>query len=163
MPVDYVTTDDAGSPTLDHGFSYVVLHELAHVLDVRSHFLAVGREVVGPADVNPNNLTATWSASSAWRAAVAGSPCAVSEYATTSFVKDFAESVVAYFMFYKVRAADFRAYAGEERTAREVRAQFRRALHDRLGRRFGLLHRLMHDRFDAVPELWEPPAPSRPE
>lgn len=155
LPVDYVVADSAGEPRLTGSTPTVLLHELAHVLDNRA---GVGDGTY--VEVSGSPESGDWSSSAPWRSAIAESPCAVSEYATTNALEDFAESVVAWFLFYRARTARFyrnwhdvdTGREWREDVTRESRAPYRRALKERLGRRFALLNRLMHDRFDPLPE-----------
>lgn len=63
---------------------------------------------------------------------MAESPCAVTEYALTNEIEDFAASVEFYFAYYAGR--------------RVLEPAVRSAMRERLGKRFGLLQKLMHTR-----------------
>ena len=106
------------------------MHEFAHALDAASTYPNILNGCT-PAD---DATECMWSASDAWQRAIADSPCAVSVYAQTNDLEDFAESVEAWFAYYQGRG--------------RLDSQTRSALRERLGKRFGLLNRLMHGRFD---------------
>ena len=109
-----------GNTPSHRNFEELLIHELAHVMD------AYAAHAQG---------TLRWSSSTRWHDAMAESPCAVSTYAETSPGEDFAESVVAWFAFYGARGG---VLAGDDR----------RRIRHRLGRRFAVLNRMMHGRFE---------------
>ena len=119
--------DDAHSPkpTLAIGFERMLIHELAHILDYYQRDARTG------ADADTATL---WSDTDAWQNAIAQSPCAVNEYATTNTREDFAESAVAWFAYFGGRQG-------------RLDDAYRDALRERLGARYDVLNRLMHDRF----------------
>lgn len=128
FPSRYLHTDGptfVGNHRGHANFEELLLHELGHVMDSHAGFIA-GRPP------GPNGYG--WSSSGRWRRAMADSPCAVSTYAERNEREDFAESVVAWFAYYGGRNG---ALTGSDR----------RKLKHRLGKRFGILNRLMHDRF----------------
>ena len=133
FPTSYVNLDNAGRPVLGSSLSHrnfeeLLIHELAHVLDYYAAHLAYhAGDLIFP----------TWSDSAQWRDAIAASPCAVSEYARSNAAEDFAESMLAWFAYYGGRTGAL-GFAD------------RRRLKTRLGARFGVLNRLMHDRFPAA-------------
>ena len=111
--------DDAGDAVPILPFGEILVHEFAHVIDQHAH------------DAEGFH----WSQSASWREAVVGSPCTVSRYAGTNLVEDFAESLSAWLAYYDSRG--------------RWEAALRKEIRHALGKRFGLLHRLMHDRFPA--------------
>ena len=114
------------------GFEEVLLHEFAHVMD--HHIPDAAARVAGCVEPGDSDCGAAHAHTDAWQAAMEGSACAVSEYATTNAQEDFAESVLAWFGYYAGRQGRLEPSA-------------RSALRERLGKRFGVLNRLMHDRF----------------
>lgn len=115
-----------GLPRLREPFEEVLIHEMAHVLDYAARVERLQRnDCAGDA--------CRLSDGKRWLAAVASSPCAVSDYAETSNREDFAESVLAWLAYYAGRQGG-------------LSPQSRGALRERLGQRWGVLNRLMHDR-----------------
>ena len=131
VPSGFFVDGDTARPTPGFGFEGVLVHELAHVLDQYAANLAFARGECSASSGRPCD----WSEQEAWTTAMAESPCAVSRYATTNASEDFAESVVAWFGYYAGRQGRLDASA-------------RSALRERLGKRFGVLNKLMHGRFD---------------
>ena len=119
----FVLADDGTRPVPIEQFEKTLIHEFAHVLDLFAWHAVLS--VPG---------TNRWSRSDDWQRAMAESACAVSEYATTNAREDFAESVVAWFAYYAGRQG-------------RLPPEAREALRERLGKRFGVLNKLMHDRF----------------
>ena len=110
------------NPVPRAGFEVTLVHEFAHVLDFFSR-------------ISPTAAGSEALSGQRWETAIEESPCAVSRYATLSSGEDFAESVIAWFAYYAGRQGRLGASA-------------RGALRERLGKRFGVLNKLMHDRFD---------------
>ncbi|MDE0371237.1 MAG: hypothetical protein OXI73_01640 [Rhodospirillales bacterium] len=155
-----------------------MLHELAHVLDYRSRFPGSGylernadlREsrIADVAEGRQSIRDLGFSRSAAWQRAIEESPCAVSEYAMTNEREDFAESVSAWLLYFRLGAAirdpgrfrvtdpfeDWNRWYDEHYSLTKAElAEYRRVLQERLGRRFGILQRVMHGRFAPFPEV----------
>lgn len=146
-----VTLKNDGSPVVSPTTARLLLHEFAHILDMHAEYS------------HPSFAGSGVSESPAWRRAMSESPCAVSDYATTNAQEDFAESVVAWFLFYAARVPhhvedpeDWR-YRRYLRAQRQERATLRRDYKRRLGRRFGVLNRAMHARYVEPSQSVAPP------
>lgn len=128
FPLEAVQLENDGTPHLPLDFGLLLLHEFAYILDYHGG----------------------WSASAAWKRAVAASPCVVSDYAETSPQEDFAESVAAWLAYYQARVPHhveepedwrYRRYMTQQRLERmALRMDYR----ERLGERFAVPRRLMH-------------------
>ncbi len=145
-----VSLDNDGAPVLQPWVGKALLHEFAHVFDNRIAYESAGGTI-------PDGEPLHFSAGAAWQRAMSESPCAVSDYAANDAQEDFAESVVAWFLFYAARVPyhveepeDWR-YRRYLRSQRQQRAALRRDYKQRLGRRFGVLNRVMHARFADPP------------
>ena len=159
----------------------VIIHELAHILDYRASLPGIGHLVRNAGvERRVGEVTSGYSDSRAWKDAITESPCAVSEYATLNAGEDFAESVLAWFLYYRygegARYPERLSRIKQEGDTTSgyglcpdppgsgvpdafgcptlTRADFienRRVIRERLGKRFNVLRKFMHERFAPFP------------
>ena len=132
VPSRWFALTDGKRPVPVDAFEHMLVHEFAHVMDYTKG-ISVFLDPTTYCD--DSNVDCLHSGTEEWQAAIAESPCAVSAYATTNEMEDFAESVIAWFGYYAGRQGRLEPSA-------------RSALRERLGKRFGVLNKLMHGRFD---------------